>query len=100
MGCPAYAYILDPRLQYIKKIPKWDPKTHQDQYRGWSLNHASSVGLICNLRTGYISPQFHVVYDNSFQTIMGEYKDNKVVVNQIWDSLAHAIAENVLEQAS
>ena len=36
---------------------------------GASCLHASSVGLICNLVTGNISPQFHVVYDDFFTTI-------------------------------
>ena len=68
-GCPAY--VLDPKLQDGKKLPKWDPHTKQGQYLGKSLAHVSSVGLIRNLRTGCISPQFHVVYDNLFQTVMG-----------------------------
>ena len=68
-GCPAY--VLDAKLQDGKKLPKWEPQTRQGQYLGKSSAHASSVGLIRNLRTGYISPQFHVVYDNLFQTVMG-----------------------------
>jgi hypothetical protein len=36
---------------------------------GSSPLHASTVGLICNLRTNHISPQFHVVYDNLFETM-------------------------------
>ena len=71
-GCPAY--VLDPKLQDGKKLPKWDPQTRQGQYLGKSNAHSSSVGLIRNLRTGYISPQFHVVYDNLFQTVMGGMK--------------------------
>ena len=31
--------------------------------------HASTVGLIRNLRTHNISPQFHVVYDDAFDTV-------------------------------
>ncbi len=36
---------------------------------GHSAQHASSVGLVRNLQTGHISPQFHVVYDDFFETI-------------------------------
>jgi hypothetical protein len=31
--------------------------------------HASTVGLIRNLRTNHISPQFHVIYDGMFETV-------------------------------
>ena len=64
-GCPAY--ILDPCLQDGKKIPKWYPKTRLVQYMGKYTSHASTVGIIRNLRTGFVSPLFHVVYDNKFQ---------------------------------
>jgi hypothetical protein len=33
--CPAY--VLDPKLQDGKKLPKWSPRTRQGQYLGRSL---------------------------------------------------------------
>ena len=66
-GCPVY--VLDPRLQDGKKIPKWEPRSCQGQYMGSSPLHASTVGLVRNLRTFKISPQFHVVYDDLFTTV-------------------------------
>ena len=45
----------------------------QWRYIGESPAHASSVGLIRNLQTGYLSPQFHVMYNTSFQKVIGEY---------------------------
>ena len=36
---------------------------------GASPLHASTVGLIRNLQTGSITPQFHMVYDDFFETI-------------------------------
>ena len=68
-GCPAY--VLDPTLQDGKKLPKWDFRTRQGQYLGKSSKHASSIGLVRNLKTGFISPQFHVIYDHKFETVMG-----------------------------
>ena len=68
-GCPAY--VLDPRLQDGKKIPKFDPRSRQGRFLGYSPDHASSVALILNTRTGYISPQFHVVFDDFFETVRG-----------------------------
>ena len=34
--------------------------------------HASTVALVRNLNTGSIGPQFHVVYDNWFETVHAE----------------------------
>jgi hypothetical protein len=39
------------------------------QNMGFSTLHASSVALACSLTTGHISPQFHVVFDDFFETI-------------------------------
>jgi hypothetical protein len=66
-GCPAY--VLDPKLQDGKKIPKWQPKSRRGMFVGASKLHTNSVGLILNLTTHNISPQFHVVYDNYFTSV-------------------------------
>ena len=96
-GCPAY--VLDPRLQDAQKIPKWDHRTRLGQYLGKSEKHASSVGLIRNLRTGYISPQFHVVYDKKIQTVIGGDENNDVIVDHIWSNLGgeDSMLENVVD---
>ena len=69
-GCPAY--VLDPKLQDGKKLPKWDFRTRQGQYLGKSPKHSSSIGLVRNLNTGFISPTFHVIYDHKFENVMGD----------------------------
>jgi hypothetical protein len=66
-GCPVY--VLDPRSQDGHKIPKWDPRSRRGQFVGISPLHASHVGLVRHLRTNNISPQFHVVYDDYFETV-------------------------------
>jgi hypothetical protein len=38
-------------------------------YVGCSLSHASNVALILNPRTGQVSPQFHIVFDDYFTTV-------------------------------
>ena len=38
-------------------------------YVGRSPLHALNVGLILSPRTGHVSPQFHVVYDDDFTTV-------------------------------
>ena len=66
-GCPVY--VLDPKLQDGKKLPKWEPKSRRGQFLGQSPEHSSTIGRILNLKTGRISPQYHVVYDDLFTTV-------------------------------
>jgi len=67
-GCPTF--VLEPKLREAGgKLPKWQPKTRRGQFLGFSKCHSSTVGLICNLKTGSITPQFHCVYDSEFETV-------------------------------
>ena len=84
-GCPAY--VLDPRLQDGKKIPKWSPRSRLGQFLGRSEVHAGTVGLIRNLRTGKITPQYNVVYDNHFTTVNAETHEDNVPVPEGFDKL-------------
>ena len=59
----------DPKLQDGKKLPKWQARARRGQYLGTSPDHSSTVGLIHNLRTGFISPQYHVIYDDLFSSV-------------------------------
>ena len=36
---------------------------------GLSNQHAKSVTLVLSLQTGHVSPQFHVKWDNKFETV-------------------------------
>ena len=83
-GCPTY--VLDPTLQDGHKLPKWKPRSRRGQFLGFSTDHASNVGLIRNLRTGFISPQFHVVHDEKFETI--QRADNAIDKN-LWNDLVN-----------
>ncbi len=67
-GCSCY--VLDHRLlSGIGKVPKWKPHARMGIYVGRSPSHASNVALILNPRTGHVSPQFHVVFDDDFTTV-------------------------------
>jgi hypothetical protein len=66
-GSPVY--VLDPKLQDGKKIPKFNPRSRRGQYLGQSTAHSSTIGRILNLNTGWVSPQYHVVYDDLFTTV-------------------------------
>jgi hypothetical protein len=80
-GAPLYT--LQPRLQSAGgKIPKWQPRSRRGQYVGVSPLHAENVALVRNLRTGYLSPQYHVVFDDWFETV---YADE--TAPDCWDEL-------------
>jgi hypothetical protein len=85
-GCPVY--VLDTLLQDGKKIPKWNPWAHLGLFRGFSDPHSSLVPLVLNVDTGHISPQFHVIFDNKFETVtslaIGEHLDNNGLISFGW----------------
>jgi hypothetical protein len=66
-GSPAF--VLDARLQGSMNIPWWEPRSRVGVYLGHSPHHANNVALILNLSTGHVSPQYHVVYDDTFSTV-------------------------------
>jgi hypothetical protein len=57
------------------KIPKWEPRAQQGQCLGFSLEHSSLVGIVRNLSTEFISPQFHIVLDEQFTTVHSTLQD-------------------------
>lgn len=81
-GCPAYA--LDGAVQGGQKAPKWNTRARMAIYLGASPQHASTVGLLMSLTTGLVSPQFHVRYDDTFQTL----RKPSYVVPSLWQRLA------------
>ena len=77
-GC--LRYVLNPSLQDGKK-PKWKPISRRGQFLGMSDAHACTIGLIRNLQSGYVTPQFHVIYDELFETIA---KEDKNIDTELW----------------
>ena len=67
-GC--LVFVLDPALQDGNKLPKWSTRARQGMFVGFSANHSLLVPLILNVTTGKISPQFHIVFDDKFQTAL------------------------------
>jgi hypothetical protein len=66
-GCPVF--VLNPSLQDRKKIPKWD--THaQRLFVGFLPHHSLLVPLVLNIATGKITPQFHIIFNDKFHTVM------------------------------
>ena len=97
-GCPAY--VLEPKLQDGKKIPKWRPRARRGQFLGISPHHSSTVGIVQNLRTGNVTPQYHVVYDDNFYTVASF---NNMKINDLssespfWSELVRLQSENYLD---
>ena len=74
-GCPAF--VLDGPLQAGQKTPKWKDRAITGIYLGRSPQHAGNVSLILNLRTGHVSPQYHVVFDDDFTTVEAIAQDSE-----------------------
>jgi hypothetical protein len=87
-GSPVY--VLDPKLQDGKKLPKWTPRARRTLYVGVSPDHSSTVGRVLNLQTGYASSQYHCVYDNHFLTVncpVDNVFEGKQFTRQSWNSV-------------
>ena len=41
--------------------------------------HSSLVENVCHLSTGFISPQFHLVFDDLFETVVCTKDDDNVL---------------------
>ena len=72
-GCPTY--VLDDALQSGQGAPKWKERARLGVHLGPSPNHARSVALVLNPRTGHVSPQFHVKFDDFFETVQTKSTD-------------------------
>jgi hypothetical protein len=66
-GCPVF--VLNNKMQSGKKLPIWEVRLRMGVYLGMSMQHARSVTLALNLKTGHVSPQFHVTFDPKFETV-------------------------------
>jgi hypothetical protein len=81
-GCPVY--VLDSRIQDGKKPPCWDPSSSTGVFLGHSSQHSTSVLLILNPTTDRISPQYHCLFDDNFQTISSSLESDKIA---FWDEV-------------
>ena len=68
-GCPVY--VLDARLQDAgcPGPSKLEPRSRLGIYVGHSPCHAGSVALVLNPKTRRVSPKFHVIFDDNFETV-------------------------------
>ena len=71
-GCPVY--VLDEKLQSGHAHNKWSDRTRVGIFLCHSPLHSSNVPLILNTRTGNVTPQFHCLYDDDFDTCKRDTK--------------------------
>jgi hypothetical protein len=75
--------------------PKWEPRSRRGIYVGHSPSHAGNVALVLNPRTGHVSPQYHVVFDDLFTTV-ASMKKSEVPPN--WLELVEKSSEQVTDE--
>ena len=94
-GCPVY--VLQAPLQTRSPFPKWGERSRIGIFLCHSPHHASSVPLVLSTQTGLVSPQFHCVFDDDFDTVKKEQADTS-----IWKIKAHLqeAKEQVLEKST
>ena len=78
-----HVYFLGKELQDNKSKPKWTDCSYQGIYVGHSPHHASNVVLVYNPATKLVSPQYHVIFDEDFTTVLSLYKTDEQIENNI-----------------
>ena len=84
-GCPVY--VLHKTIADGKKLPRWRPRSTRSILMGLSSKHASTAPLVLNPNTGYITPQFHVVFDDWFSTIATSEDELPNFMSDDWHKL-------------
>ncbi len=75
-------YVLNNRLQVSQQLNKWLPRARVWIYLGMLPHHARTVAFVLNVETALVSPQFHVKFDDSFNTV--SYPRNQSINVSVW----------------
>jgi len=67
------------------------------QFLGFSRVHSSTVALVRNLHTGFVSPQYHVVFDDKFETVFNDGRTNEEL-DRICEELFAGNKERYVEE--
>jgi len=65
VGSPCYV------LDAVQHVPKWNPWSSLRVFVFCPALHARNVAMVLNPITGLVSPQYHVAFDDHFQTQHG-----------------------------
>jgi len=99
-GCPVY--VLEAKLSNDQKLPKWNRIARLGQFVGFSDEHSSMVANVWHLTTRYISPQFHVIFCDLFETVNRTGADDRVdesICNGLFQRNQELYAEDKLDEA-
>ena len=75
-GSPVY--MLQEALQSLHAHNKWTDRVHVRIFLCHSPHHATDVPLVLNTQTGLVLPQFHLIYDDDFDTVKRDAKFNSL----------------------
>jgi len=89
-GCPTY--VLRNELQSNLPFHKWKERATVGVYLGPSPQHGRNVALVLNLKTALVSPQFHVKFDPTFQTV------KQISVDSKWQMKSGFLTKSVEQQ--
>jgi hypothetical protein len=62
-----------------QEIPEVEQASKDRSVSGFSREHSSTVALVRNLHTEHVSPQYHVVFDDKFETVYNDGKSSEEV---------------------
>ena len=97
-GCPVY--VLQPPLQTQRPFPKWGECSRIGIFLCHSPHHASSVPLVLSTQTGLISPQFHCIFDDDFDTVKKEQANTSIWKVKAYLQKAKERASEITTQSS
>jgi hypothetical protein len=95
-GCPVY--VLEATLQDGKKLPKWNKRARMGQFLCFLRTHSSTVALVRNLHTGYVSPQYHVVFDDKFETVFCDTEEIDKTCGQLFVNSKECFVEEEYDE--
>ena len=67
-------YVLENYLQSQKSHNKWSDRARVGIFMCHSPHHSTSVPLVLKTQSGNVSPQFHCIYNDNFNTCKQDAK--------------------------
>ena len=85
--CPVY--VLDRHLQEDNNLGKWQQCAQLGVYIGHCHQYSNTIPLIWNPITKLVSPQFHVIYEERFETVSAQpmamtEADTQIIFNKLF----------------
>ena len=91
-------FVLHPKLQDGQKVPRFNRRSQMGQFLGFSDQHSSLVAMVQNVGTNFVSPQFHVVFDEQCYTIQNDTRLEDTAVEPILNDLFESCRDHYGEE--